>query len=111
MAPPGGAPMAPPGGGPMPGGAPMGGGGGNPAELQKQVQTWLILSFVSIICGCGLLGIIPIIFAFQAKSAAEAGDEAGMKSKLQIAKICIIIGWVLFGLSLILNIISLIAAS
>lgn len=111
--PPGGAPMAPPGGGMMPGGMPGGGGmgGGNIEEVKKQVQTWLILSFVSFFCGCGILSIVPILFAFQAKTAAEQGNAQGALDKIKISKICVIIGWVLLVIAIILNVVSMIIAS
>ncbi len=115
-APPGGAPMAPPGGGPMMGGMPGmpgggGGGGGDIEAVKKTVQTWLILSFVSIFCGCGLLALVPILFAFQAKTAAEQGNATLALEKIKISKICIIIGWVLLVISIILNVVMAVAGA
>ena len=88
MGPPGGAPMAPPGGGAPPG---MPGGGG---DLEKTVGKWFILSILSLFCGCGLLGLVPIYMTHTAKQALAQGDVATVEKNLKIAKICVILGWV-----------------
>ncbi|MFC1641833.1 hypothetical protein ACFL5O_03965 [Myxococcota bacterium] len=94
---PGGAPMAPPGGGPPPN---PGAGTVNP-ELEKSMNTWFILSIVSIVCGCGCLAAVPIYLTHAgAKSLAE-GNVADAESKLRIAKICIILGLVGYVLAII----------
>ena len=92
---PGGMPMAPPGGGMMPGGAPGGPGGD---ELKKKVDKWFMLSIVSIFCGCGLLGLINVFFAHNAKQALQQGDVATAEQKINTAKMLCIVGYVVFGL-------------
>jgi hypothetical protein len=85
-------PMAPPGGGygaPPPG--PV--GGGDPA-LEKSLGTWFILSILAFFCGCSCLAAVPVYLVHTGKQAYAAGDYAGAKSKLKIAKICVILGWV-----------------
>ncbi len=84
---PGGAPMAPPGGGPPP--AP--GGNVNP-ELQKSLDTWFIISIVSIVCGCGCLAAVPIYMTYAGKKSLAEGNAADAQGKLKIAKICVIVG-------------------
>jgi hypothetical protein len=94
MGPPGGAPMAPPGGGPMMGGPP----GGAPPDLQAHVNKWFNLSILSIFCGCGLLGLINVYFAHQAKQALQQGDVNGAQDKIKTARMLCIVGYVFFGL-------------
>ena len=97
--PPAGAPMAPPGGMPMaPPGAPMGGG-----DLQKSLGTWFILSIVSILCGCGLLAVIPIYLTHTAKQALQQGDIATVEKNLKIAKVCVLLGFTSYALGLLLS--------
>ncbi len=86
----------------------MGAPGGDAEALKKKTDLWFILSIVSIFCGCGLLGIINIFFAHQAKQAYAAGDYATAEKKVGIAKILCIVGYVMFGLAVILNIISVV---
>jgi hypothetical protein len=98
----------PPGGfGGGPGG--YGGGGGEPVNT----QTALILAFASILCGCGIpMAALPIFLAFQAKTAAEQGDNEGARSKVKLVKIlvftgiglqlvAVIIWFLIFGLALV----------
>jgi Interferon-induced transmembrane protein len=89
--PPGGAPMAPPGG--MPG---M--GGGAPQDLQAHVNKWFTLSIVSIFCGCGLLGLINVYLANEAKKALAAGDATTAADKIKTARMLCIVGYVIFAL-------------
>ena len=106
--PPGGSYGAPPGGFGSPpgfgvpggfGGAP---GGAPPEDLKKKIDLWFILSIVSVFCGCGLFGLINIFFANAAKQALAAGDYATATSKIGIAKLLTIIGFVCFGLMMLL---------
>jgi hypothetical protein len=92
---PGGMPMAPPGGGMMPGGAPAGGGS---EELKKKIDKWFILSIVSIFCGCGLLGLINVFFAHNAKQAFQQGDTATAEQKINTAKLLCMVGYVIMVL-------------
>ncbi|MBI3200661.1 MAG: CD225/dispanin family protein [Myxococcales bacterium] len=94
MGPPGGAPMAPPGGGMPPG---MGGGGA-PPDLEAHVKKWFTLSIVSIFCGCGMLGLINVWMAMQAKDALAKGDAATAADKIKLARTLCIVGYVIFGL-------------
>jgi hypothetical protein len=87
---PGGAPMAPPGGGPPP--AP-GGGGANP-DLEKSLKTWMILSILTFFCGCGCLAGVPAYMAYAGQKSLATGNVADAESKLKIAKICTILGFV-----------------
>lgn len=95
MAPPGGAPMAPPGGG-MP--------GGGPPDLQAHVNKWFNLSILSIFCGCGMLGLINVYMAHQAKQALAAGDVNTAQDKIKLARTLCIVGYVLMGLNVLLGI-------
>lgn len=97
MGPPGGAPMAPPGGGMPPG---MGGGGA-PPDLQAHVNKWFNLSLLSIICGCGLLGLINVYFAHQAKEALGRGDSMTAQEKIKVARMLCMVGYVVFALYLL----------
>jgi hypothetical protein len=112
-APPGGF-GAPPGGyGPQPGGfgappagpygpyGPPGPYGAPPGELQQRVDRWFILSIVSIFCGCGVLGIIPILIANNAKDALRRGDFAKAESDIGTVKLLCILGYVAVGLALL----------
>jgi cytochrome c biogenesis protein CcdA len=85
---PGGAPMVPPGGGPPP--AP---GGINP-ELEKSLKTWMILSILTFFCGCWCLAAVPAYMAYAGQKSLAAGNVADAESKLKIAKICTILGFV-----------------
>jgi hypothetical protein len=67
-------------------------------ELLKKVNLWFTLSIVSIFCGCGLLGIIPIIIANNAKKALAAGDSAKAQKDIGTAKLLCILGYVFVGL-------------
>lgn len=122
--PPGGYPPGPPPGGyPPPGGfapgyhpgapglAPYGGYPGAPGfapseaeigELRRRAEKWFVLSIVSIFCGCGLLGVVNIVLASNAKTSIERGDIADAQSKLQVVKILCSIGFVVAGLVLVL---------
>jgi hypothetical protein len=104
--PPGGVPMAPPGGAPMAypgGGMPPGGPGGpvNP-ELEKSLKTWFILSCLSLVCGCGILGLLPIWLTYTGKQSLMQGDVATAEKNVKIAKICVILGWVMLIVSVVL---------
>jgi hypothetical protein len=68
------------------------------------VDLWFILSIVSFFCGCGILCIIPIIFANGAKQALAAGDYATASSKIGTAKTLCIVGYVLFPLMIALQV-------
>lgn len=81
--------MAPP-----PGGTP----GGAPADLQAHVNKWFMLSIVSIFCGCGLLGLINVFLANQAKQALAAGDATTAAAKIKTARMLCIVGYVLLVL-------------
>lgn len=98
--PPGGAPMGPPGGGFPPGP----GGGGAPPDLQAHVNKWFNLSILSIFCGCGLLGLINVYMAHQAKEALKTGDVNGAQDKIKTARMLCIVGYVLFGLNVLAGI-------
>ncbi len=101
-APPGGAPMAPPGGAPM--GHPGMPGGGGPPDLQAHINKWFNLSILSIFCGCGLLGLINVYMAHQAKQAFAQGDINNAQDKIKLARTLCIVGYVLFGLNVLLGI-------
>jgi hypothetical protein len=81
----------------------MGGMGPPPPELQSQVNTWFVLSIISIVlCGCvGIPGIVATVNASGAKRAMEVGDYFGAQSKINTAKIWAIIGLVLGGLGIL----------
>ena len=106
--PPGGAWGQPPQGygPPMGYGAPMGPGMAAPPELQSKVNTWFILSIVSIFCGCGLFGIINVIYASGAKSALATGNFAVAESKINTAKTLCIIGYVMLPVVIALNVLT-----
>ena len=106
-APPGGGGYGPPGFGGQGGGFGAGPGGAPPDDLKKKVDLWFILSIVSIFCGCGLLGIINIVFANNAKQALAAGDFATASSKIGTAKTLCIVGYAVFGIGVILNIVTM----
>jgi hypothetical protein len=103
-------PAGPPGGyGPPPqqfgppGGMPAAPGGGPvPPDLQAHVQKWFTLSIVSIFCGCGLLGIINVLMANQAKEALARGDVATAQDKIKTARLLCILGYVSLALQLVL---------
>ncbi len=82
--------------------------GGAQADLVKQATTWLILSCLTFVCGCGILAAVPAFFAWKAKQAAEAGNVAEFESKIKISKICVGIGLVMFVLIVILNVVSIV---
>jgi hypothetical protein len=96
--PPMGAPMgAPPGYGPPMGGPMM------PVDpqLKSKVDLWFILSIVSLFVGCGLFGIINIVYANGAKEALARGDAVTADSKIGVAKTLCIVGYVFIGLYLL----------
>ena len=109
----------PPGGGGYP---PPGGFGGPPAygafgvpganipgaappDLQTKLIIWLVLSILSFFCGCGILGVVPIIFAILAMSANSSGDYAQAESRIRVAKICVCIGYVVLAIAIVLNVV------
>ena len=107
--PPPGAPYGtpPPGGGfgaPPGGGFGAGPGGPPPPDLQGQLNTWFILSIISIFFGCCLGGLFATYTANQAKQSFAAGNYMDAQSKLGTAKIVAIISFVIGGLGLIGNI-------
>jgi len=90
------------------GGAPVGGPGGFglPAavpdpELQKKINLWFTLSIVSVFCGCGLLGIVPIIIATNAKKAYAAGDSARAEQDIAAAKLLCLLCYSFLGLCIV----------
>jgi len=91
--------MAPPGGG-----MPPGMGGGAPPDLQAHVNKWFNLSLLSIICGCGILGLINVYFAHQAKQSLQAGNVQDAQDKIKTARLLCIVGYVLFGLNVLAGI-------
>lgn len=110
--PPGGGGYPPPGGGfggpPAYGafgvpGAPI--PGAAPPDLGTKLAIWSILSFLSIFCGCGLFGVVPIIFAILAMVANSSGNYAEAESRIRIAKIFVCIGYVLFAVVIALNVV------
>jgi uncharacterized membrane protein len=64
----------------------------------------MILSFLSLICGCSIFCVIPIIFAFLAKSANDSGNHAEAASKIQISKVFCFIGYAIMLLSVLLQV-------
>ena len=104
---PGGFGGPPPGpyGAPGPYGPPGGPYGAPPPELQARVDRWFILSIVSIFCGCGVLGIVPILISNNAKEALRNGNFAKAESDIGTAKLLCILGYVGMGLALIFYII------
>ena len=80
-----------------------GGGGGGPPDLQAYVQKWFILSIVSIFCGCGLLGLINVFLANNAKQALAAGDATTAMQKIKTARMLCIVGYVVLGLAILVN--------
>ena len=93
-APPGGMPMGPP---PGMGGPPA----GAPPDLQAYISKWFTLSIVSIFCGCGLLGLINVFMANQAKEALARGDTTTAMDKIKTARMLCIVGYVLLGLNVV----------
>jgi hypothetical protein len=75
--------------------------GSPPQELQQRVERWFILSIVSLFCGCGVLGIIPILIANNAKDALRQGNYAKAESDIGTAKLLCILGYVAIGLVLL----------
>jgi hypothetical protein len=96
-----GAPPQGPYGAPGPYGPPGGPYGAPPAELQAKVDRWFILSIVSIFCGCGVLGIVPILISNNAKEALRNGNFAKAESDIGTAKLLCILGYVAAGLALV----------
>ena len=70
----------------------------------------MILSFLSFLCGCGIFCILPIIFAFLAKSANDSGNYADAESKIGIARIFCIIGYGVMVLYILLQVVVAVAA-
>jgi hypothetical protein len=66
----------------------------------------LILSFLSFFCGCSIFCVLPIIFAFMAKSANDSGNYADAESKIGTAKIFCIIGYALTVVYILINIVA-----
>lgn len=62
-------------------------------DLQKKVDLWFMLSIVSLFCGCGLLGLIPIFMSNAAKEAIQRGDYALAQDKIGTAKLLVILGF------------------
>ena len=83
-------------------GAPYGGGGAAPPDLAKKVGLWSILAIVSLFCGCGLLGIIPIVISLNAKKAMAAGDLAKAEKDISTVRLLCILGYVGVGLYIVL---------
>ena len=101
----GGPPPGAPYGTPPPGGGfGAGPGGPPPPDLQGQLNTWFILSIISIFFGCCLGGLFATFTMNGAKQAFAAGNYMDAQSKLGTAKIVTIISFVIGGLGLIGNI-------
>jgi hypothetical protein len=79
----------------------MGGppGGGAPPDLQAYVNKWFNLSILSIFCGCGLLGLINVYMANQAKQFLQQGDLNQAQEKIKVARMLCIVGYVMTALS------------
>jgi len=75
--------------------------GGAPPDLQNHVNKWFNLSILSIFCGCGLLGLINVYFAHQAKQALQQGDVNGAQDKIKTARLLCIVGYVIVVLYLL----------
>lgn len=71
---------------------------------------WLILGLIQTIsCCCGgcialITGIITIVFACMANDCYKSNNMAVYQSKMQVAKIVNIIGWILSVLCIIASI-------
>jgi hypothetical protein len=89
----------------MPPGMGMGGGGNIPPDLDAHVKKWFTLSIVSIFCGCGLLGLINVWMAMQAKDALAKGDAATAADKIKTARMLCIVGYCLLALNVVLGIV------
>jgi hypothetical protein len=70
-------------------------------ELRRLADRWMILAIVSVFCGCGLLGIINVVFVSQAKGAIDQGDFSSARSKLGTVKLLCIIGWCVLAATLL----------
>jgi hypothetical protein len=81
----------------------MGGppGAGGPGDLQAHINKWFNLSILSIFCGCGLLGLINVYFAHQARQALTQGDVNTAQDKIKVARTLCIVGYVVFALYIV----------
>lgn len=86
-------------------GAPLGPAGAPPGDLEKKINFWSIMAIVSIFCGCGILGIIPILISGNAKKALASGDLAKAEKDIGTVKLLCILGYVGIGLYVIAGII------
>ena len=72
--------------------------GGPPPDLQAHINKWFNLSILSIFCGCGLLGLINLYMANQAKQFLQQGDLNQAQEKIKVARMLCIVGYVIFAL-------------
>lgn len=79
--------------------------GAAPPDLKNKLIIWSILSFLSIFCGCGLFGVVPIIFAILALVANSSNNYAEAESRIGTAKVFVLIGYVLLVIMIALNVV------
>ncbi len=77
---------------------------------QNRCVVWLVLSVVSFICGCGILAIIPIALSIAAL-VKRATDPKLALTLNRFARGCVIAGYAVLILSVVLNVVMAAMAS
>jgi len=79
----------------------LGVGSATPDELKRRVDLWLMLSVASIVLGCGVLAIVPIVLARNAKLALQRLDQAEAERDVGLARLMCLLGYVACVLGLL----------
>jgi hypothetical protein len=72
-----------------------------PEELKRSVGLWRVLSFLSIVLGLGLLGLVPIVWATRANDALRQGEHADAQKHLRVAQVLCVLGYVWLVVTLV----------
>lgn len=93
---------------PVPGGAfpPPQTLGGGPSQTRCIV--WLVLSCVSLLCGCSLLAIIPITLSIIALVKRESDPKLALLLN-RIAIGCVSLGFAFLLVAIVLNVLAAVA--
>lgn len=82
-----------------------------PAQNSPDFTLWLVLGIIQIcmICCCNCLslitGTITVVLVILANNSYKAGNLADHDSKIKIAKIVNLVGWGLFVVNIIINLV------
>ena len=76
--------------------------GASADQLGRKVDLWSILSVASIALGCGVLAIVPIVFAANARLAMQQSDLPQAEKDIGVAQLLCLLGYAVVAIGVVL---------